>query len=209
MFNSSIPFSLVFLLIAVLSQFSFAFTFGKNSRHHIFSNVISLHYHPISSHSFHLFTKLPLSNFLDNEDADDRTVDPHRLPVIINPADYILSPRMDIPSVMTIFIGQTILLSFVLFLQIFTKFNIMPSAGHFDVNIQAFLMSISLSIPLIIGGYFFDQLPFDFPRQVNRSTKVFSLRLLGRTTPRLAAGIASFILSLCAGIISLCHVLYQ
>jgi hypothetical protein len=64
-----------------------------------------------------------------------------------------------------------------------------------NVLIQATL----LSLPLIIGGFIFDALPWKFSKEVNRSTKIFSLRLLGISTPPVTAAALAAVVAIMAG----------
>ena len=120
-------------------------------------------------------------------------------PTPVDPDAYILSPGLDLPYIKALSAGQLILIGFVLLLKLVTGDSLIPSTGSFDLNFESIRMAFSLSVPLIISGFIFDNLPLDFAREINRSTKFACVRMLGRTSTFIVAAATALILSISTG----------
>ena len=127
---------------------------------------------------------------------DDAPMGIVRSPIRLDPSTTLLSPNMDTFSITAIFLGQSLLIITIMVLEIFTNFNLMPSAGYFSLNIDSLKVSIALSLPLIIGGWILDRIS----PTIYRNTKTFTLRLLGYATSPIVAFVTAGILSFCAGL---------
>jgi hypothetical protein len=129
---------------------------------------------------------------------------PKSVAILLNPTDFVKDPAADLPSPYDIFLTQASLLAFVLVFELITGFKFTHGNGFNVVgNVQTFITALTLSLPLIGLSYFNEKYPqaaWNFPQQVSRSTKLFSLRLLGKDTKPLTAAVTALILSFCAGL---------
>jgi hypothetical protein len=167
----------------------------------------------VRAHAFQIHSKLnharshTLSRHLHNsvamnsdpsEDVPPTSMIPQS-PIILSPAQYFMSPTMDVPSLLTILIGQTGLIVGVFALEIFTGYGVIPPWGSFSFTPQALTIVGALSIPLFLAGVAFYSSGWDFAKQIERNSRVFSLRLLGRSTPPVATAFSALLLSVVAG----------
>ena len=140
------------------------------------------------------FKAPPAQYFAKKE--DDSPMDLIRSPIKLNPTTVLLNPKIDVSSILAIFLGQSLLLIIILMLEIFTNFNLMPSAGYLSFNLSSISSAFIFSLPLVIGGWILDTVsPI-----IYRNTKTFSLRLLGYSTTPIIASFTAFVLSFCAGL---------
>lgn len=120
-------------------------------------------------------------------------------PTPIDPDAYILPPGLDLPYIKALSIGQLILIGFVLLLKLITGDALIPPTGSFSINFESIRMACSLSVPLIFAGFALDNLPLEFAREINRSTKFACVRMLGRTSTSVVAAATALILSISTG----------
>lgn len=142
--------------------------------------------------SLHALTRRPsLAPLFDSEPSyDDKTSPKRHFP----PVDLILKPSIDLPSIVALVQGQAILLLVVLALQSLMGFQVLAWDGLRATNESTLTSALALSLPIILAGIVFDNLPWEFAKKVQLDTKVFSLRLLGRATPpAVAAGVAALL----------------
>jgi hypothetical protein len=95
--------------------------------------------------------------------------------------------------------GQTGLIIGVVALEISTGFGITPPWGSFSFSPQALSVVGALSVPLFLAGLAFYNIGWQFAKEVERNSRVFTLRLLGRSTPSVAAAFTTLLLSVASG----------
>lgn len=139
----------------------------------------------------------PLTPLLATEPALDDEVGNSRL---FPPLELILKPSLDVPSVVALLQGQSILLLVVLALQELTGLQVLPWEEWLQLDWSMISNSALFSIPLILAGFLLDNSKWDFAKKVQRDTTVFSLRVIGRSTPTLAAAGIAALLSISAGL---------
>ena len=130
---------------------------------------------------------------------DDSKARSSLTPTPIDPDAYILPPGLDLPYIKALSIGQLILIGFVLLLKLITGDALIPPVGSFHLDLDSIKIACSLSIPLIFAGFILDNLPLDFAREINRSTKFACVRMLGRTSPSIVAAGTALLLSISTG----------
>jgi membrane protease YdiL (CAAX protease family) len=118
----------------------------------------------------------------------------------LNSIDRFVSPDTDVPSILTILMGQTGLIIGVILLEIFTGFGITPPGGSFTFSPQALSLVGAISIPLFLADLAFKNIGWQFAKEVERNSGVFTLRLLGRSTHSVAAAFTTLLLSVASGI---------
>lgn len=121
-------------------------------------------------------------------------------PTPMDPDAYILPPGLDLPYIKALTIGQLILIGFVLILKFITGDAVIPPIGSFHLDTESLKMALSLSVPLIIAGFTLDNLPLEFAKEINRSTKLACVRMLGRTSSYVIAASTALVLSVSTGI---------
>ena len=113
--------------------------------------------------------------------------------------DFVLTPTLDAPTWLRLFIGQSILLSFVIVLELFTEFKVIPPIGDFALNVESLKVGVLWTLPVIAAGYLSEFIPLDIVKEINRSVKIFSIRLLGRSTPIPISFIGALVLAISGG----------
>ena len=139
-----------------------------------------------------------------NEDGEsflpDSSLPPN--PIILrDPMEaVVLRPGLDLLTVSSLVIAQSLLFGLALLLYRFVPALGSPGSFPFIAfDKSSLLLGIQLSLPLTVAGAIFDRLPLSYPQQVLRSTKIFVLRLLGRSTPNLTAFITALVVAAFAG----------
>ena len=138
-----------------------------------------------------------ISNCLINEGAKDEL---SRAAIILNPITFALSPSEKLPTFKEIFLSQTTLFTVTLLVQLFTGTQLTPPVGFLMMSDQdSFLKVLGASLPLLAGGYFLESVPLNITKNIKTGTELFSIRLLGRSTPRVIAAFKALVISAGAG----------
>ena len=148
----------------------------------------------------HPLMKKPLSHLSRHliNNKSPSTNSPISQDKLIIPESF-LNPSLDSPSIAAIFLGQAILIVSVVFFELFTNFQTLPSSNYYDFNLRAVTVATLFAIPLTLLAFVVKNIPWNFSMKVRRSREIFALRLLGYATPPIVALFTSFILSICAG----------
>lgn len=117
--------------------------------------------------------------------------------------EFVMAPTLDAPSWLRLFIGQSILLTFVIVLELFTEFKVIPPVGDFELNVESLKVGVLWTLPVIAAGYLSEFIPLDIVKEINRSVKIFSIRLLGRSTPVPISFLGALVLAISGGTLSL------
>ena len=148
-----------------------------------------------------------ISNCLINEGAKDEL---SRAAIILNPITFALSPSEKLPTFKEIFLSQTTLFTATLLVQLFTGTQLTPPVGFLMMSDQdSFLKVLGASLPLLAGGNFLESVPLNITKNIKSGTELFSIRHLGRSTPRVIAAFKALVISAGAGgkILSIIHVM--
>lgn len=106
-------------------------------------------------------------------------------------------PFIDYTALTYIFATQTILVNAAIIPSIIAGMNLLENASF---NVDSISLGVGFGLAMSIFGLGADQLNGDFFRKVSRDTKIYVLRLLGRSTKANVAFAVSAIISLNAGV---------
>ena len=130
---------------------------------------------------------------------DPKTSEKTSIQASSNNGEFVMAPTLDAPSWLRLFLGQSILLTFVIVLELFTEFKVIPPVGDFEFNLASLKVGVLWTLPVIAAGYLSEFIPVDIVKEINRSVKVFSIRLLGRSTPIPISFIGALVLAISGG----------
>ena len=109
--------------------------------------------------------------------------------------EVLCPPRVDWRSIQLLLLGQGILVG--ASVLVCSLLKVPPQVPVFDA--ESMKLAVQIAVPMIVGGLIFDRLPFQPFRKISRDTSIFTLRLLGRSTPPAVAAVVALLISATAG----------
>ena len=106
---------------------------------------------------------------------------------------FFLSSKPDQRSITATLIGQGVLVGITFLTAYFFKQETGLENIRFDY--ESVRTALFIAAPMIVGGFIFDNLPWKVAKEINRDTKVFTVRMLGRESNILTSVLISFLLA--------------